>query len=321
MPGSSESRPDPNLRGGLWPFFAMLALLLALRILIGFVSLPLSVLPVVNLLVSAIFLGLPILAIFFAANHPWTWRTASAFLVGGLAVQAVAVIVDRQMFGGKGALSGVVNAVGQAGLSTWCVGLGALLTTLLKEKNILVPIAIFLAIFDAFLILTPVGFTQKIMQAAPQALPTVGMQVPAVVAEPTTGRAAVGAFVGPADLVFLGTFFVALFRFRLRTRETLRLMLPVLFVYLVVVLVAGWNLPALIPIGLVLLVCNWREFKLSRDEWLSTAVIAAMGLALLGWGITRPRPAPPAAPSPTASGPAAPAPAATPGPAPTGPPP
>lgn len=35
---------------------------------------------------------------------------------------------------------------------------------------------------------------------------------------------------------------------------------------------------------------NRKEFKLSKDEWASTGVVAALGIALLVWGATRPKP-------------------------------
>lgn len=278
-------------------FFAVLAGLAAIRLTLGFVSFPIAVLPALNLALAAIFLAAPVLAVYWAADRTWTPRSVGLFLVSGLVIWGVSIAMDLNVFGGKGVASAVVNAIGQVGLATWCVGLGALLTSLLREKNILVPVAIFLAVWDAFLVLTPVGPTSQFLKNAPQVLNTIGMSIPIAASEPTTGRAAVGAYVGPADLVFLGTFFVALFRFEMRTKETLRWMIPALVAYLVVVLVFGLPLPALVPIGLVVMLVNWREFKLSKDEKLSTLVVAAIGIGLVAWGATRPRPTPPAEPS------------------------
>lgn len=297
---ASDRRIDPSLRGGLkWYFGAIGALALA-RIGLGFVWLPIGMLHVANLAIAALFLALPIIGLFFAANHPWRPATAWGFLFGGLAAHGLSILIGRNVPGIGPIVANVVGAVGQAGLATWCVGLGALLATLVKDKNILLPIAIFLAVYDKILVLTPVGVTQKIMEQAPEVLETVGMQIPAVQAEATGGAVIPGAYVGPADLVFLGMFFIALFRFRMRARETLRWMIPALVFYLFVVLFTGFSLPAMVPIGLVLVVVNWREFKLNRDEKIATFGLAAMAVAVFAWAVTRPRTAPPVEPLPTA---------------------
>jgi len=60
--------------------------------------------------------------------------------------------------------------------------------------------------------------------------------------------------------------------------------------YLIFVLGTGISMPALVPIGLVVLLVNRKEFKLSKDEWASTAVVGALGVGLLIWGATRPKP-------------------------------
>jgi hypothetical protein len=284
----ASQRPDPSLPGGVWVFIAAVLGLGVFRFLLGLVRVGEAWVIPLNVLLAVLFLGIPILALFFGANHKWGPRLALGFVIGGALLQWLGVEF-RDMTGIAG---GVLNAFGQAGLQFWTVGLGALLATLIKDKNILVPIAIFLAIFDVFLVLTPMGITQQIMQKAPEALPSVAAQVPALGTNQPTGKALTAAYVGPADLVFLGCFFVALFRFRMQTRLTFKLVVPALLVYLAVVLSTGWPLPALVPIGLCLLVANWREFQLSKDEKISTAVVAALGLALLIWSATRPRPMP-----------------------------
>jgi hypothetical protein len=273
-------------------FFGALIALAVLRIVLGFVSLPLEVLPVVNGILAALFLGGPILALFFASAGKWTPSIALTYLVAGIAIQAGFTYLDRGVLGGQGAWAGVAKAIAQIGLPMWCVGLGALLATMVKERNILLPIALFLGFFDAFLVFAPVGFTQQMLQQAPQVFEGVAGSVPVVTAAPATGKASPGAFIGPADFLFMAMFFVALFRFEMKTRQTLLAIIPTLVAYLGLVLVLNVPLPALIPIGLVVLIVNWSEFRLTRDEWLSTGLIGVLGAGLLFWGLTRPRPAP-----------------------------
>ena len=296
-------------------FFAILLGLAVIRLALGFLPLPVTVLPVVNLLLAALFLGGPVAAVYLASDRVWTPKGAALFLVAGLVVWAGLIALTQVAGMNRGFAPALALAGAQIGLATWCVGLGALLASMVREKNILIPIAIFLALYDAFLVLTPVGPTSQFLQNAPQVLSTVGMSIPAASASPTMGKAAVSGYVGPADLVFLGTFFVALFRFKLRTTETLRWMIPALVAYLVVVLIFGLPLPAMVPIGLVIMVVNAREFRLTKDEKISTAIIALIGIGLLVWGATRPRPAPQPEPSSSAVGQEAPRSAGTPGPA------
>ena len=91
---------------------------------------------------------------------------------------------------------------------------------MIKDKNLLLPVSAFLAGFDIFLVLTPIGVTQQIMKKAPEVLPAVGLNIPKPAATPTMGPVEPFAFVGPADFLFMGMFFVAIHRFDLKARDT-----------------------------------------------------------------------------------------------------
>ncbi len=294
------SRPDPSLPGGILLFLATLGALALVRVLLGYVSFPLGALPVIDLVLAALFVGAPILALFYGANARWTWQTATVFVVGGLALQA-AIMAFLSLVRVPPQAEGILVAIAQIALPCWCVGLGALLATLIKEKNIILPIAIFLAGYDFFLVLSPQGPTQRLLKAIQPVFTKVAGQVPAASAAPTHGLAHAGAFIGMADFVFLAMFFIALFRFRMRTRATLYAIIPALIVYLLIVLLFGSQtlfgfslsaLPALVPIGLTVLAVNWKEFKLTRDERLSTLVLAIIAIGVVTWVATRPAPPP-----------------------------
>jgi hypothetical protein len=277
-------------------FFLILLLLALLRIVLPFVQLPTPVLPVATVVVTVVFVASPIFAIFVASRHPWSARLAAAFLLGGAAVHAA--------FGAWARLEPVATlvagAVAQIGLVCWTVGLGALIATMIRDKNLIIPVAIFLVAFDVFLVLTPVGPTRVIMEAIPEALPAVAMAIPQV------GRVEPFAYVGPADLLFLGMFFIAIHRFRMRARQTLIALVPTLLLYLLFTIVVG-PIPLLVPIGLVVLAVNLPEFKMNSEEKLSTLVVAVLAIGLVIWGMTRP--APPVETSSEAPAPELPAPA------------
>jgi hypothetical protein len=209
------------------------------------------------------------------------------FVVAGAATHVGLTYVAAVL--GKGVWPAILAALGQTGLMGWCVGLGALLATRLKEKNLLIPVSLFLAALDIFLVLTPVGPTHVILKAQPQILSAVGWQVPKVTAHPAFGPMPATALIGPADFVFMGMFFVAIFRFGLRARQTLLWLAPTLIVYMVLALFWG-SLPALVPIGLCVLIVNFKEFKLTKEEWASTGLVVLIAVALIAYGATRPKP-------------------------------
>lgn len=310
---SPESR-----RSGLPQFFAALGVLVLLNVGLGYLPLPGDAVVFVEVLVGIVFIALPILGLFRAADHPWTPRLAGTFIVLGLALHLGLGALARGGALGVGLAPAIALALSQAGLVLWSAGLGALLATILKDKNLLLPVSLFLAAFDLFLVLTPMGFTQKLMQAQPELLPSIGFAIPKIQENPAYGPVAATAYVGPADLLFMGMFFVALFRFQMRAAETFRWLIPTLLVYMGIVLFAG-PLPALVPIGLCILIVNWKEFKLNREEWVSTGIVAAIGAAIVIWGATQ-QPARPAGPSPQAIVPGYPAPPGSLGPRAEGPP-
>jgi hypothetical protein len=96
--------------------------------------------------------------------------------------------------------------------------------------------------------------------------------------------------MGPADPLFLGMFFYAVHKFQMRAKETLLWMVPALALYLVVVLAFGSKtffgislgaLPALVPIGAVLVLVNRKEFHLTREERISTIGVAVLCVAAI----------------------------------------
>jgi len=286
----------------LGKFALCLASLECLRLGLGFLSFPKSLLPVLDLLIAAIFLAVPIVAIYLAGSFKWKPSSAILFILAGVAVQAIAVFLNLKVFQGRGVGAGIVTSVSQIGLQTWCVGLGALLGSSVREKNILIPVAIFLVFFDVFLVLTPIGPTQQLMQNT-QILQNAGLQIPKPTAGPATGKVAAGGFIGPADLVFLGAFLVSIFRFGMRAVKTFRALLITLICYLFFVFGTGFALPALVPIGIVMLFVNRKEFVLTKDEWASTGVIILLGCGLLAYGFSqrKAKPLPPRVKPPQAS--------------------
>ncbi len=275
----------------------MLVLLAALRIAVGYVAVPLAFEAPASAAVTVLFMVLPIAALFLGAGHRWDLRQAIPIVVLGVIVHAGSSELIRMATGP--AAAGIFRATGQAGLVVWCMGVGAALACLLKDRNMLLPIAAFLALFDTWLVFAPEGLVSQALTKghAPIALSSVALAIPKIAAQdtpPTNGYAQDLAYIGPADLLFLAMFFTALYRFGMRPRATLKAVAPVLVAYLFVVLrfpdasvgpIRLGALPALLPIGLTVLWVNRKEFKLVRDERIITWALILIGIPLVAWRI------------------------------------
>lgn len=288
-------------------FFVGVALgLYLLRVALAYAAVPQGWLPALNLAASVVFVGLPIVALFVAAGYPWTGRLAVAVGFVGVALHAgVAALAGP-------AASPWVAALAPTGLIGWCASLGILLSMAIKDKNLLLPVAAFLAGFDMFLVFAPVGPTRVVLERAPKVFESAAMAVPRVAAEgESTGIVRALAYVGPADLFFLAMFFAAIYKFEMRVRETARWMAPVLVAYLLTVLFLGRTqvgplslgaLPALVPIGVTVLLVNRREFRLTAQEKVATWGVVVISAALAAFGLMlalREPPKRPVAPSPS----------------------
>jgi len=282
---------------GLAAFFAALGLLAVLRLVMAYLLVPDGLRLPVSFLITVSFVAVPVIALFRAGSHPWTAKLAIGFVLAGFALQFGLPFLK---LGGPGAI--LIDAVSQQGLPMWTVGLGVLLTLLLKDKNMLLPVSIFLALFDIFLVFTPVGFVQVLMKKAPNLLPAIAYKIPAVATQVKETGVPVGTFamIGPADFLFMGMFFVALYRFNMRTKETFKWLLGALAIYLPLALILG-PVPLLVPIGLTVLIVNAREFQMNGEEKISTALVAAIGVAIIIYSATRPRPVAPVEPLPQES--------------------
>jgi hypothetical protein len=281
---------------GLKAFLVCLAIVVAMDLASMFVVLPVRLLPWASLALTFFSLSVPIYAIFRGAEQEWSLKLGWSFVGIGAVFQGTMIAAMQVGFHGKGLGAGLCLIAGQAGLLTWCLGAGGLVSRLIKDKNILLPVTLFLAALDMFLVLTPTGITHIVMNAAPQALHQMGYAVPRVATPHTHGLVRQLAVVGPADLLFLAMFFASLHKFGMRARQTAWAMVPTLFAYLLIVVLLGGlavgrfslgALPALVPIGAVVLIANFRMFTLSKEEAASTVLVGLLMVGLLAWGLTR----------------------------------
>lgn len=317
MSSSERSLRQPGTR----MLLIVAGVLALLRIGTAYLAVPAGLATFLSVLATLIFVAWPILAIFRAAGDRWDAKTGFILLGIGVALHLGGVLVARFGLHDQGPGAVFLIALAQSGLLLWCVALGALLSMLIRDKNLLLPVAIFLAGLDMFLVFAPVGIARQIVEKNPELFKSVAYTVPKVATGEPTGMIVPMAFVGPADFFFLAMFFVAICRFNMRVHETLKWIVPVLLGYLAIVMLAGGvrigpislgMLPALLPIGLTVLLVNRKEFKLAKDEKAATVVVGLIAVALAGLAIwmslKASKPGPQVVPSTTGDAPGASAP-------------
>ncbi|MGQ9524653.1 MAG: hypothetical protein ACUVTZ_07375 [Armatimonadota bacterium] len=150
---------------------------------------------------------------------------------------------------------------------------GCLVSYAIREPGILAPGSLVAAMVDYWGVYY--GTTLHAVQTAPKVVEKVSVKVPAF------GVMGPIATIGPGDFVFLGVFFAAMHRLRLRVRETFWVLLILLAPCLAAVLAMGWSIPALVPMAVAVLLVNRGRFGLTRSEKVASAVAVALVAALL----------------------------------------
>lgn len=287
----------PELSPGLKSFLLVAGALFLLRLFFGFVLFPVAVAQVFSVVNAILFVGLPVYAMFRAGQHHWAGKAGVFFLATGVIMHVGGAILARYVSGPGVAGEVVFMAIVQTGILFWTLGIGALLSLVVSDKNLMIPIAIFLVGFDMFLVFNPDSPTRRLLESAPAVSQNVLSSVPApkTTAEPKAGVQDL-ARVGPADLLFAATFFALMFRFGMRSKKTLIWLVPVLIAYLGIVILFGHvsigplslaMLPAMVPIGLTVLLVNWKEFKLQGQEALGVVLVSLVSIGFAAFGIYR----------------------------------
>jgi len=199
--------------------------------------------------------------------------------------------------GGAAAAAGLVLATRKLGLAPLADYLvvvaaslfGCLVARLIREPNLLVPVAVVAGLVDFWGVYW--GFVAHISKTAPQVVQSFSSAVPTPAATglPLPGLSAMGI----GDFLFTALYLGAVWRLGMRTLRTARaIFVAVLFsplAFWLVPLVTHRPLEALpgLPfIGAGLLVANWRDFRISREEkfallWAALVAGVVVGLYLL----------------------------------------
>lgn len=173
-------------------------------------------------------------------------------------------------------------------LMVWlAASLGGLLSFILRGANMIPPVAAVLALVDIWTVfLGPVG---KIVKSDSSVARSVTNALTATLPAPTpTGAAPIPPhlIVGFADFLFIAFFVSAISRFVPSSRVYRRMLLTLIAIlgaYMLVVFFSGWNLPALLPLAVIMIALHWRYFQYSRSE-LFALLYAGLFIVLIGAG-------------------------------------
>lgn len=165
-----------------------------------------------------------------------------------------------------------------------CIFFGRLLALIVRERNILLPVAIMAGLADIFTVFF--GPTGKTLEHAPKLVEKLSVGIPkAGSAAGAAGGAGLShiATAGLGDFIFLTFFFAAIWRFGLRPKATFWTILVLLLVGMLGVLLLPWfpAVPLLPFIVAGFLVANATAFRLSRQEKINTVVVVVFVVALL----------------------------------------
>jgi hypothetical protein len=159
---------------------------------------------------------------------------------------------------------------------------GALLSRLVREIKILLPMAVALACVDLYVVFGGGLVTQAKKGNAPAKVAMQALTVKMPTTHPVHGVQPMQFAVGFADYLFVALFFACFARFALPLRSTLIVLCGTLMGYMILVGLTGWDLPALVPIAIVVISMNWRQFRYERSEAFALLYAGLIVAALAG---------------------------------------
>jgi len=155
---------------------------------------------------------------------------------------------------------------------------GSLLSLIIKERSLLLPVALIAMPIDYLGAMTPTGFTHDMVEHASKIVSSVSVSVPAVSAHGVSISPI--AFIGPGDVLFMAMFFAAVQRFELAERATFWWMYGLLTLSMIIA-IRFFPVAALVPMGLAVIVANAAKIKLKREEVFAVLYAGALIIVLV----------------------------------------
>ncbi len=164
-------------------------------------------------------------------------------------------------------------------------GIGYMVALRIKDRNLILPVVMFAAYIDFWTVTR--GPVSVVMEKAPDVVVAVSAPIP----QAGTGTFMPVSMVGPGDFLFLALVFAAVHRLGMNGARNFWFVYAAMALGMAGVLAGLVTvLPALIVLAIAVVAANWREFKLSREEKISTAVVAVVLLVSVPvvWSVLKP---------------------------------
>jgi len=165
--------------------------------------------------------------------------------------------------------------------------IGILVSLRVRDRNLILPVVMAAACVDLWTV--TMGPVATVLKRAPEVVSAVSTPIPAAGA----GAIMPITMIGPGDFIFSALIFAAAQKLAMRPARNFWFIFASMTVGMLIVLGGIVEfLPALVMLAAGVVAANWGTFKMTRDEKISTAVVAAILIASLPlvWSTMRPRP-------------------------------
>ena len=154
--------------------------------------------------------------------------------------------------------------------------IGCLVSLRIKDRNLLLPVVMFAATIDFWTVM--VGPVSVMMEHAPEIVQAASTPIP----HAGTGQFVPALMMGMGDPLFMAVVFASVHRLGMNGRRNYFFVLCIMTLAMLAVLLNfAPYLPALVALAVAVIAANWGEFKLNRQEKISTAIVAVMLVVLL----------------------------------------
>lgn len=156
--------------------------------------------------------------------------------------------------------------------------IGYMVSMRIKDINLILPVVMFAACIDFWTVTQ--GPVSTVLKHAPEIVSAVSAPIP---------QAGAGSFVpitimGPGDPLFIALIFAAVHRLKMNSRRNFIFIFTAMTLGMVAVMMGILPfLPALTLLAVAVVSANYREFKLSRDEKISVAIVGVILFSFTFW--------------------------------------
>jgi hypothetical protein len=245
--------------------------------------------PVLLLLTTIVFMAVQIAIVYFFSSLKMKWwqNLACTLVCIGITVSILLIIASQ-----VGSKTRVANYYGllriplSLTIMFAAAGIGCAVAERVKDRNLLLPVVMFAAYIDFWTVTR--GPVAAILQRAPHVAQIASVPIP----QAGTGKFTPISLIGPGDFLFMALVFAAVNRLGMNGRRNYWFVFGAMTVgMLAVVLGIVSFLPALIMLAVAAITANWGQFKLTRQEAISTI---AVGILLIGslpiiWQVLAPK--------------------------------